>query len=553
LLSDFGVAIIAQSSRQENTQNIGGTVAYMAPEQIQSKPCSASDQYALGVVVYEWLTGERPFGGSFTEIATKHILVPPQPLSVLAPTLSPAIEEVVLRSLAKEPQQRFPSVQAFAQALEQATSALGESATLIDRRPALIASAITIAREATADESFTTRALISTSNLSGTNLSAARVSAPTSPTEAPRRRLARRTVLLGLAGLAASGGALAWMALSHSAVAHPQNARATATPTPKPLPPAGTKLHNFWYDAHPVYAVAWSPDGKKIASGGRDSKVLVRDANTGAITLIFTSHTQDVNAVAWSPDGTKIASGSSDRLVHIWDAANGTVLRTYNGHQSYVGTLAWSPDGARIASGSGYSPDDWRADIDHTIHVWDVQTTRLLFPPYTGHTEQIKQVTWSPLNTQIASASTDKTVQVWSATDGSWHYTYPKHTDEVWGVAWSPDGKLLVSGSHDGTVRIWEPAPGGAELVYNSHTDEVNTVAWSPDGKYIASGSGYTQHSRTSYDTTVQVRDTTIESTAIPVVYRGHTDVVEAVAWSPDSKRIASASDDFTVQVWEAV
>ncbi|HLV97125.1 MAG TPA: serine/threonine-protein kinase [Ktedonobacterales bacterium] len=541
LLSDFGVAIIAQSSRQENTQNIGGTVAYMAPEQIQSKPCPASDQYALGVVVYEWLTGDRPFGGSFTEIATKHILVAPPPLRALAPTLSLSIEEVVLRALAKEPQQRFPNVQAFAQALEEAISALGASATVIDQRPTLISSAITIAKDSSADNSLTTRALISSPHLSAPDV--------TAPTESPRRGITRRTVLLGLAGLAASGGVLAWMALNHQSPTQSQIAQASTKPTPTPPPPAGTTLHNFWYDPYPVYAVAWSPDGSKIASAGRDKKVLIWDVKKGVPTFIFTGHKGYVNAVSWSPDGSKIASGSDDMTVLVWDAATGAVLRTYTGHQSVVGTLAWSPDGLSIASGSG----DIYEDLDHTVQVWDVQTRQLLFPPYTGHGSQIKQVAWSPDKTRIASASTDKTVQVWSATDGSYIYTYQGHTDEVWGVAWSPDSKQLVSGSHDGTVRVWEPKPGGSEIVYKSHTDEVNAVAWSPDGTMIASGSGYTQHQRASYDTTVQVWNTAYAPTAIPLVYSHHTDVVEAVAWSPDSTRIASASDDFTVQVWEAV
>src|SRR6202011_2285948 len=119
LLSDFGIAIVAQSSRYQGTQDMAGTIAYMAPEQIQAHPRPASDQYSLAIVVYEWLTGERPFHGSFTEIAIKHSVVPPPPLREKLPTISPDIEQVVLTALAKDPKERFGSVQAFANALEQ--------------------------------------------------------------------------------------------------------------------------------------------------------------------------------------------------------------------------------------------------------------------------------------------------------------------------------------------------------------------------------------------------------------------------------------------------
>ncbi len=121
LLSDFGIALIAQSSRYQSTQDVVGTVAYMSPEQIQGKPRPASDQYSLAVVVYEWLTGDRPFHGSFTELCTQHMFAPPPPLRERIPTISPDVEHVVSTALAKEPRQRFGSVQAFANALEQAS------------------------------------------------------------------------------------------------------------------------------------------------------------------------------------------------------------------------------------------------------------------------------------------------------------------------------------------------------------------------------------------------------------------------------------------------
>ncbi|HZR43415.1 MAG TPA: serine/threonine-protein kinase [Ktedonobacteraceae bacterium] len=119
LLSDFGVALIAQSTRQSK-QEVIGTATYMAPEQIRGKARQSSDQYSLAVVVYEWLSGDHLFRGSFTELCAQHMFAPPVPLRNKIPTISPDIEQVILTALAKEPSQRFASVQAFATALEQA-------------------------------------------------------------------------------------------------------------------------------------------------------------------------------------------------------------------------------------------------------------------------------------------------------------------------------------------------------------------------------------------------------------------------------------------------
>jgi len=120
LLSDFGIATIVQSLRYQSVRDMAGTVAYMAPEQIQAHPRFASDQYSLGVVVYEWLCGARPFHGSIQELAIKNMVVPPPSLCERVPGLPATVEEVVFRALAKDPKDRFESVKAFALALEQA-------------------------------------------------------------------------------------------------------------------------------------------------------------------------------------------------------------------------------------------------------------------------------------------------------------------------------------------------------------------------------------------------------------------------------------------------
>src|SRR5690348_12560115 len=121
LLSDFGIATVAHSSGSLSTQEATGTLAYMAPEQIEGHPRAASDQYALGVVVYEWLCGSRPFEGSATEVMVQQLSMPPPPLHEKVATVPLEVEQVVLRALAKDPKARFASVQDFATALERAS------------------------------------------------------------------------------------------------------------------------------------------------------------------------------------------------------------------------------------------------------------------------------------------------------------------------------------------------------------------------------------------------------------------------------------------------
>jgi serine/threonine protein kinase len=121
MLSDFGIATIAHGTSSQSVETMAGTIPYMAPEQIQAHPRAASDQYSLAVVVYEWLCGNRPFQGTLTEVAVKQATLPPPPLREKVPAISPDVEQVVMTALAKDPKQRFGSVQAFATALEQAS------------------------------------------------------------------------------------------------------------------------------------------------------------------------------------------------------------------------------------------------------------------------------------------------------------------------------------------------------------------------------------------------------------------------------------------------
>ena len=202
--------------------------------------------------------------------------------------------------------------------------------------------------------------------------------------------------------------------------------------------------------------MAFSPDGKRIvtASGGvydaqkRQSVsgvVKVWDVATGQVTLTLTGHRDTVEGVAFSPDGKWIASGSRDNTLKVWDAATGQVTLTLKGHTDGVNSLAFSPDGKRIVSG-GIS--------DPTLKVWDAATGQVTLT-LTGHAQGLNSVAFSPDGKRIASGSWDRTVKLWDAQTGQEILTLKDHTDKVTRVCFSPDGKRLASASYDKTVKVW--------------------------------------------------------------------------------------------------
>jgi len=542
LLSDFGIALLAQSTRFHNTQEVFGTASYMAPEQIQGKAQAASDQYALGVVLYEWLSGTPPFHGTLTELCSQHLSTPPPPLHEKVPALSPAIEAVVEKALAKDPGSRYPSVGAMALAFEEAsqpeelTDTGGE---LTVRRPVPGADAGYAPTQYAGD--FTPPATepvpIPTPGLPVL---------PSFPRAAPpaTHGISRRLVVgggIGLAGLAAAGGLVGFLLAQRKPPAVPIASPARFTAPPSPTAPAsthalGSTLLTYRGHTGAVYAAAWSPNGQYLASASADTTVRVWNTSSGETLVTYHGHAglfNGVFAVGWASNGSRIASAGADKTVQVWDAATGNRTVTYRGHSARVLALAWSPDGTSIAS----------AGADKTVQVWDAATGTAV-STYRGHTDTVYALAWSPDGKYIVSGSADTTVQIWDAMTATAASTYHGHAGTVYALALSPDGKDVASAGADRTVQVWDATTGKRVFTYHGHAglaNVVSAVAWPPDGKRIASG---------STDTTVQLWDAATGKNAY--TYREHAGTVFVVEWSPTGPYIASGSADTTVRIWQS-
>jgi WD40 repeat protein/serine/threonine protein kinase len=322
----------------------------------------------------------------------------------------------------------------------------------------------------------------------------------------------------------------------------------------------------------PVDAVAFSPDGKWIASGDMTGKLIVRDAQTGAVKFDV-PHGQYVLSVAFSPDGTQIATGSSDKTIQLVDIATGKALRNLKGHTDGVLSVRFSPDGQQLLSGS----------YDNTARLWDVKTGREL-QALKGHSWWVWAAEFSPDGNRIVTAGQDGKAIVWDKeaigsqlsavgqnqtgsrladsrqpTADSRRYTpvteFTGHNGAVYAARFSPDGKLVATGGYDKLIMIWDPAQvrpidigkrldGQPDTSLNfvrlaGHDGPVRSVAFSPNGKLALSG---------SEDNTIRVWD--VATGEGVKALRGHGSGVRSCVFSPDGQWVLSGGDDESVRLW---
>jgi serine/threonine protein kinase len=555
MLSDFGIAKILVSDEETHDSLTGtgvgiGTPEYMAPEQGTGHGADRrSDIYALGVVFYELVTGRKPFiADTPMAVVIKQVTEPlPRPRQFV-PGLSEVVEQVIFKALAKNQEDRYPSMGEFAVALEK-LAFQGNT-----QEP--------VGKPVQPTEWVTVRKAQTEGNLN-------------SP---PQKPLPRRVRLpnwlwvtlagVGLLGLVVItslmllpkiGTDLAVVEATRTPAAKPSHIAAdgqTATlteminstaipsitvsissvptqmPTIMPLViipssspatvetpfttsiSAGTPLpvlkevidpHNAthldsisnWGIPNNVWSIAFSPDGKLLAIGSTDNTIQLRKVSDGSLLQnlnggqTYNGNYSYVNSVIFSPDGKMLASGSNDYTVKLWQVDNGNLIRTLP-ETGGVSTIAFSPDGQELACGLS----------DGTIRLWRIKDGILLYK-LKGIAEGMVSVAFSPDGQMLASGSQNH-IQFWHVNDGSLirriQIGITSSSDYFFNlssIAFSPNGQMLASGSQDDTVRLWRVSDGS--LVWTLQVGivtgdfagyKIPIIAFSPDGQMLVSGLG---------------------------------------------------------------
>jgi WD40 repeat protein/tRNA A-37 threonylcarbamoyl transferase component Bud32 len=589
-ITDFGLAKrLEDQGGQTQTGVVVGTPTYMAPEQASGKTDAigpATDVYALGVILYEMLTGRPPFQGetSFDTLwqVAHQDPVPPRQQQ---PRVPRDLETVCLRCLRKLPAQRYTSAAALADDLQRFLSGLpvqaravgvGERLFLwIRRQPAAagVAGAAVLATLAGTTAFTMDRPVVAllslivpvvVSSFGGLTwqwqrarvekrlaeeqrqqAEAARHESETAHREAEAAR--REAEAQARKAAAALSGAEETMYSLQIALAEREMRAANIAGAEGLLDACDPgKRHWEWFylkrlchteratlagAALPLLQVVWSPDGQELAAAGWDHKVHVWEMEKGQEVQVLAGHERQITALAYHPNGRLLASAGGDQVILLWDVLTGQRLSALRGHQHSVLSVAFSPDGRRLAS----------AGADQLVKLWDARTGKEGYV-MRGHSREINSLAFSPDGWQLASAGADQVVKLWDVGNGQEIRTLSGHSGPVLTVAFSPDGRCLASAGEDRTVRLWEIETGQTLNVLRGHAGAILGLSFRSDGQYLASA---------GWDRIIKVWNTQTgtEVTAL----RGHSGIVTSVAFHGDGRQLASASEDRTVKLWDLV
>lgn len=306
-------------------------------------------------------------------------------------------------------------------------------------------------------------------------------------------------------------------------------APAVATKKDEPIPKLVSRIDARLKHGNMIIGLAYSPNGKLLASGGWDKTIRLWDPDTGKEVIQFTGHNGAIYGVAFSPDNQAVASGSEDKTIRLWDVTTGKERLKLEGHDGGVTKVAFSPDGKSLASGS----------YDQTVRFWDLEAGKEL-RKLGGQQRGFTTIAYSPDGRCLATGAGENMALLWDVAADREYRRFQGHTGSVVGVAFSPDGRLLATASEDNSVRIWEVRSGKECRQLRGHSSGVWAVAFSPDGRMLASA---------GRDKNIRLWEV-ISGTPIRQGEE-HKQGVPGLAFAPDGKSLASGSHDATGVIWD--